>query len=271
MGRFRTFANNDQKDFNQYYNKKIGEIAYKYARTHSTEYNNYINPQFLMNNFSTPFDNNGICDCKNSTGIVNYKDYQTLINLSKTSNYLNPKCNSCADVPSHLNDGLKSEICYDKLYKTYSINPCNGETKIPIIDVCRDKSGVAYPYGLFNNKNKNPPITIHSIKDLQPCQENLQCNSYKFCKCPPWLDCNICKYKVVTPIAEKANIIYTEETHDNNHINVDNHDHINDSNVPSYMQEHLLYLKQLKRENQMENIQLTDEAITIFSKSNPDV
>jgi hypothetical protein len=271
MGRFRTFANDEQKDFNHYYNKKNGETIYKYARTHTSEYNNYINPNFSMSNCSTYNENGTINDsCKQSTGIVNYKDYQTLIILSKTSSFLNPDCNVCADVPLQLNDGLKSEICYDTLYKTYSVNPCNGKTKIPIIDICKEKSGTSYPYGLFNNNKKNPPIKIHSIKDLQPCQEELHCNSYKFCKC---FDCKVCKYKVVTPIDENTNIIYTEENYDDNHNhNNDNHnDNHNDeySNVPFYMREHLIYLNQLKREQQSENIKLTDDAINIFGKSNP--
>jgi hypothetical protein len=273
MGRYRTFANDDQKDFNQYYNKLKGETTYKYARTHSSDYNNYINPNFLMNNCPSTTD----VDTDNDTtrkGILIYKDYQTLINLSKTASYLNPACNVCADVPTQLNDGLQSEICYDKLYKIYGVNPCNGETRIPIIDICKEKSGIAYPYGVFNNNKKNPPIQIHSIKDLHPCQEHLRCKSYKYCKCPPWLDCKICKYKVVTPIDEKTNIVYTEEIcdkkdNDNNNSNDGSVESEDLSSIPLYMRDHLLYLKQLKDEATAEAKNLTADAINIFSKSNP--
>jgi|694.fasta_scaffold144828_2 hypothetical protein len=283
MGRYRTFANDDQKDFNQYYNKLVGKTTYKYARLHSSQYNNYINPNFLMNNCPSRTE---IDTTRKS--IVNYKDYDTLINLSKTSSYLNPVCNVCADVPRQLNDGLQSEICYDKLYRTYNINPCNGEMKIPIIDICKEKSGIPYPYGVYNNNKKNPPIEIHSIKDLHPCQEHLRCNSYKFCKCPPWMDCTFCKYKVVTPINDKINITYTEDNRDkeeNNELHNDDSDNESSSydnsgenideeyfsSIPLYMREHVLYLKQLQDEAKAESIKLTQDAITMFSRSNPEM
>uniref|UniRef100_A0A6C0HGS3 Uncharacterized protein n=1 Tax=viral metagenome TaxID=1070528 RepID=A0A6C0HGS3_9ZZZZ len=304
MGRFRTFANDQPRDFNQYYNKKNGETIYKYARTHTVEYNNMINPNFLMNNVSIPTHDHDhdhdnyhlhhniqdidINNCKNSKGIAKYKDYQTLIILSKTASYLNPECNLCADVPTQLNDGLKSEICYNNLYKTYNINPCNGKTIIPIIDACKEKSGIPYPYGAFNNKTKNPPIEIHSIKDLQPCQSQLHCQTYKFCKCPTWLDCKFCNYKVVTPLDEETNIVYTVKNANNNdntneHMNddvIDEHnetnetndknedDEIDDSNIPLFMRVHLKQLNQLKREQQLENMAHTEDAINIFSKTN---
>lgn len=292
MGRYRTFANDDPKDFNQYYNKLKGETTYKYARTHSSEYNNYINPNFVMNNCPSTSAMNAHADADADTtrkSIINYKNYQTLINLSKTASYLNPACNICADVPTQLNDGLQSEICYDTLYRTYNVNPCNGETKIAIVDICKEKSGIAYPYGLFNNNKKNPPIQIHSIKDLHPCQEHLRCKSYKYCKCPSWLDCKFCNYKVVTPISEKINITYTtdncsdqKETNELQNDNVHDDDNVHQypnedekeedlSNIPYYMREHMLYLKKLKDEANSETIQLSEDAIAIFSKSNPDL
>lgn len=273
MGRYRTFANDDQKDFNQYYNKLKGETTYKYARQHSSDYNNYINPNFLMNNCpsTTAMDTDEDTTRKS---IVKYKDYETLINLSKTASYLNPACNACADVPTQLNDGLQSEICYDTLYKTYTVHPCSGKTKIAIIDVCKEKSGVAYPYGVFNNNKKNPPIQIHSVIDLHPCQEHLRCKSYKFCKCPPWLDCKFCNFKVVTPINEKTNITYTENNcyikdNDNNEFHNDEDEDF--SSIPLYMREHILHLKELKDETRSESIKLSEDAVTIFSKTNPEM
>jgi len=291
MGRYRTFANDEQKDFNQYYDKINGKTIYKYARTHSSEYNNYINPNFLMNNCPSTTDMNEDTTRK---GILIYKDYKTLINLSKTASYLNPACNVCADVPTQLNDGLQSEICYDKLYRTYNDNPCSNGKKIAIIDICKEKSGISYPYGVFNNNKKNPPIQIHSIKDLQPCQDNLRCKSYQYCKCPPWMDCKLCKYKVVTPIDENSNITYIEDNY-NIKNNEDNELHNDDdsiitgldnpdsyshnktqsdvdfSSIPLYMRERVLRLKKIKDQATAEAKNLTANAIHIFSKSNPNL
>ena len=293
MGRYRTFANDDQKDFNQYYNKLKGDTTYKYARQHSSDYNNYINPNFLMNNCPST---NVLDTDTTRKSIVNYKNYETFINLSKTASYLNPACNVCADVPTQLNDGLQSEICYDKLYRTYSVHPCDGEKKIAIVDICKEKSGIAYPYGVFNNNKKNPPIKIHSVKDLHPCQQHLRCKSYKFCKCPPWMDCKFCNYKVVTPIDEKTNITYTEENCDKKDKDESDNELQNDeesdyeysgnddsdsdedededeeddlSSIPLYMREHMVHLKQLKDEAKIESIKRSKDAVNVFSKTNP--
>jgi hypothetical protein len=88
------------------------------------------------------------------------------------------------------------------------------------------------------------------------------------------LDCKICKYKVVTPIDEKTNIVYTEENcdkkdHDDNNSYNDSVESEDLSSIPLYMRDHILYLKQLKDEATAEAKNLTTDAINIFSKSNP--
>ena len=117
MNRFRTFAGADTTDFSQLYQQKKGNTLLKFARSHTPSYNNAYNKSFFMkNNVSVivhhEYDrHDSDSDDENNDdhiekicikSIVNYNDYSTLINLSKTANRLDPNCKTCADIPINI-------------------------------------------------------------------------------------------------------------------------------------------------------------------------
>lgn len=262
MGRYRTSSNDTPKDFNNYYNKKKGLVAYKYAITHNSNYNNTNNVNFNMKTTCIGGDN----ICVKSKNIINYKSYDTLINLSKISSNLNPNCSYCADVPINLMNGITSKIGYNELYevdceKTISNNncPCKKCMKIPIINDCYEKTGKLFPYGHFNNSVKNPSIQIHSLQNIGPCQVNLDCEKYKYCECKnSGINCKCCEYSIITPITNDENIKYTDNSVP------DCVNYYND--VPEYMKEHLENLNKMKDERNIKNKELAEKSINIYSK-----
>lgn len=166
MGRFRTTSKNEQPtDYINYYEKKRGVTIYKTLRSQTPCYNNAISDNIVLGNQ---------CEKKN---IINYKNYELLINLSKISSLLDKNCSTTLNVsPVTLDNGLTSDteqneninffldyiFTEDLLSKGFVIdyeyekNLCRFSNQIKI-----------FPYGNFNNYVKNPPIQIHSIRDIQ--------------------------------------------------------------------------------------------------------
>ena len=247
MSNRRPFSNqNNNLDFNSYYSKLNGLTNFKFARSHSSIQNNHINNNFSMNN----------CNTKR---IVNYKSYDTLINLSKISSLLNPTCSKCLDVPVNLMNGIQSEVYYNELYeiKCHEDNICDC-IKIPIINPCYEKSGKMFPYGRFNNSNKNPPIKIHSLKGIDcECEEKLECPPYIICKCSLDVNhCECCKFTTTTPLNQNTNIIYT-----------DNYEECDNSNHLAFFEiEHMNELEEIKNKKLQEDKLLSEKAVDIYSK-----
>ncbi len=257
----RPFSRNNEEmlDYNSYYKKKVGLTNYQYALLQNPSTNNIKNNNFLMN------------DC-NSKSIYNYKSYDTLINLSKVSAYLDPSCVQCLDVPVNLMNGLQSELYYNDLYEVGCTNSCieNREEdtfcectncrKIPLINNCLEKTGKLFPYGKFNNSIKNPAIRIHSLNniDANKCQEELECPPYVICQCSlPLEDCECCNYTVTTPFDDESNIKYTENS-------------IADCNsletLLPYQQLYASQLQEMERQKLQEDKILSEKAVSIYSK-----
>jgi hypothetical protein len=204
--------------------------------------------------------------------IVNYNDYSTLISLSKTANSLDPNCKTCADIPININDGLQSELYHDEIFKKdcsvdvenrngvdYNKCKCNKCLKIPIINICQERTGKIFPYGHFNNKLKNSISKIHSVYNVELCEDKLICNTYKFCRCPAGMqNCNCCKYIVNTPF-DKTTIKYTENGADRK-CDVDD-----DKSLHRIQNEHLNEIYKLEKEQMVKNKELAVEAVDIYS------
>ena len=268
MNRFRTLARADTPSFSEYYGRKTGNESYKYAKNHSIAYNNTTNPNFFMRIIKKmPEDYDEPC----SKAIVNYRDYATFINLSKTANMLDPNCKTCADVPVNMNDGLQSELYHDEIFKKncsigvenrtgIDFNRCHCIKclKIPFINICQEKTGKIFPYGHFNNTLKNPISKIHSVRNVELCEDKLDCNTYKFCRCPAATqDCKCCKYTVNTPF-DKTTIKYTENA-------ADSHCAVVDESLHRITNEHLKEIRRLEHEQMVKNKQLANEAVAIYS------
>lgn len=150
MGRFRTTNKNEQPtDYINYYEKKRGLAIYKTLRSQTPCYNNAISDNIVLGN-----------QCENKN-IINYKNYDLLINLSKISSLLDKNCSSnLVDTPFTLDNGLISQIegndSIEFIGDHFQPNSCRFSNEIKL-----------FPYGNFNNYIKNPPIQIHSIRDIQ--------------------------------------------------------------------------------------------------------
>ena len=249
MSNRRPFSTNNAEmlDYTSYYKKKVGLTNYQYALLQNPCTNNVKNNSFLMN------------DC-NSKSIYNYKSYDTLINLSKVSAYLDPSCVQCLDVPVNLLNGLQSEIYYNDLYELeHPICECTICTKILLINKCLEKTGKLFPYGKFNNSVKNPAIRIHSLNNINAnkCQEKLECPPYVICQSSIPVDhCECSMFTVTTPFDDETTINYT----DNNNVC---------SNLEEYLpfqREHIAKLREEKKEKLQEDKVLSEKAINIYSK-----
>jgi hypothetical protein len=166
MGRFRTTSKNEQPtDYINYYEKKRGLAIYKILRSQTPCYNNAISDNIVLGNQ---------CEKKN---IINYKNYDLLINLSKISSILNINRSTTLNVPPvTLDNGLTSDTEQNENLK-FLLDKFSQEGFLPedfVIDfeyeknLCRFSNQIKiFPYGNFNNYVKNPPIQIHSIRDIQ--------------------------------------------------------------------------------------------------------
>lgn len=194
MGRYRTLSRCPAPDsYNDYYQKKDSTAMLKYARS------------IVRTNKQT--DNFSLC-CDNTTPLKNsgcyiavFQSYASLIKLLKRQADLDKRCNSCADVPLTLMNGLKSEICFEDFYKSidnYSEDGCT-DLKIRNINKCTEKLGRLFPYGYFNNNCKSPNISLKR-KLYLTCDKKEACPTYVFCKCNKnTTSCKCCDYNVVFP------------------------------------------------------------------------
>ena len=243
-------------DFNSSYSYKSSLSYLHFARSHSSFRNNNINSFFSMNECT---------NIPNSKKIVYYKSYDTLINLSKVSSLLDSSSRNCADVPVNLMNGLQSEVNYNELYESECTEDrfceCAKCLKIPIINHCYEKSGKMFPYGKFNNSNKNSAIKIQSLKCIDfECKKKLECPTYIICKCYPQTeDCQCCKYTNTTHFDEKSNIKYTN----NSDKSCDNQI---DDNLAFFSKEHMNDLQEIKNKKLQQDILLSEKAIDIYSK-----
>jgi len=256
----RPFSTNNPQifDYTSYYKNKVGLTNYQYALLQTPSVNNAKNNTFSMNT----------CD-QSSNRIYNYKSYDTLIQLSKVSAYLDPCEAHCLDVPVNLMNGLHSEVYYNDLYEVECTKEdgeedrcceCNKCLKIPRINNCLEKTGKLFPYGKFNNSIKNPAIQIHSLKNINAnnCQEKIECPPYVICPCLRPLDeCECCNYTVTTPFDADTNIKYTE----NSIVDCSNLEIL----LP-YQQTYITYLQEIKTRKLQEDKILSEKAINIYSK-----
>lgn len=197
MTRHRIFSNNTDTDTSSYIKNKSNIVNFKNFMLKENNNNNKVNSLFKMK-----------ADC-NGKSIYNYNNYNTLVQFSKIQSKLNPNCSTCDDIPFNLIDGNSSEICYEELFIE---KDC---TIIPNINKCKIKSDKLYPYGHFNNYNKNSNISIHSVKDFKYCMNKLECDTYKYCKCPYWIQ-NCCPYTITFPLNTQNITYYDNDTSLNN-------------------------------------------------------
>lgn len=194
MGRFRTISRKSETEsYNDYYQKKDSTAILKFARS--------------IVNTDKPTDNFSLCCCNSSRVrseqcyIAVFQSYASLIKLLKRQADLDKSCNSCADVPLTLMNGLKSEICFDEFYKSvdhYSDDGCKC-LNTRNINKCTEKLGNLFPYGYFNNNCKSPNISLKR-KLYLTCDKKEPCPTYVFCKCSPDApSCKCCDYNVVFP------------------------------------------------------------------------
>ena len=121
MGRYRTLSRKPYAEsYNDYYQKKNSISTLKFARS--------------IVNTNKPTDNFILNCCKqkpvksDDCYVAVFQSYASLMRLLKQQAFFDKCCNSCADVPLTLMNGLKSEICFDDFYKSvnhYSKNKCD--------------------------------------------------------------------------------------------------------------------------------------------------
>ena len=249
MNRYRTLANEKPTDFNNYYSRKNGLVEYKYALTHSPYVNNKKDVNYTMTNSKY---------YAGKKNITNYRNYDTLISFSKTSAILTPRCNDCLDTPLTLLDGATSSINYADLYEPILCDHINKSNcscsytkckKTRIVNICHEQSGKLFPYGKFNNGNKNPNIQIHSLQNIGSCDSNLKCN-------PVVPEC--CINVLDNPIAGENKITYIE--------NFEQQCKTNYEVLPEYMKNNQNYLEQIKLNVNNKKKELSEKYIEIYSR-----
>ena len=250
MNRYRTLANEKPTDFSNYYSRKNGFVEYKYALNHCPCINN--NKKDVNFTMTNSVYYNG------KKNIINYRSYDTLISLSKTSAILTPSCNDCPDTPLTLLNGATSSINYDDLYE-HEI--CEKKTKpncdcccikckkTLIINICHEQTGKLFPYGKFNNATKNPNIQIHSLQNVGSCDINFNCN-------PVVPEC--CINLLEKPVACDKKITYIE--------NIEQQCKTNYAVLPEYMKNNQDYLEKIKIEDNNKNKELSENCIEIYSR-----
>ena len=198
MGRYRTLTTClPEVNYNDYYKKKTSTAVLKFARS------------IVFTNKDT--DNFQLCCTTNKSDdtykcyIACFESYASLIKLLKRQAALDKTCNTCADVPLSLMDGIQSEICFGEFYEEvdkYSNDNCRC-LNVRKINSCAEKLGKMYPYGHFNNNCESPNISLKRKLYLK-CDEREKCPTYVFCKCKPDAkSCKCCDYKVYFPFKDK--------------------------------------------------------------------
>jgi hypothetical protein len=203
MGRYRVFSKCPAPlCYTEYYEKKDSTTILKFARS-------IVHTDKKTDNFKmccercSPLESS---DCYISV----FQNYASLIKLLKREAELDKNCNSCADIPLTMLNGLESEICFDEFYETidnFDENNCKC-LNVRSVNNCIEKLGKLYPYGHFNNNCKSPNISLKRKLFLK-CHEKKPCPTYVFCKCrPDAASCKCCDYNVVYPHNNKF-ISYT--------------------------------------------------------------
>ena len=213
MGRYRTLSRKPYAEsYNDYYQKKNSISTLKFARS--------------IVNTNKPTDNFILNCCKqkpvksDDCYVAVFQSYASLMRLLKQQAFFDKCCNSCADVPLTLMNGLKSEICFDDFYKSvnhYSKNKCDN-LYIRSVNECKEKLNHLFPYGYFNNNNKLPNISLKRKLYLR-CDKKEPCPTYIFCKCNKNKEeCKCSDYDVVFPFNDTF-VTYTISGCDKPHVN----------------------------------------------------
>ena len=116
--------------------------------------------------------------------------------MAKAASYYNPNCDSCIGIPENIINGLTSTIDYNQLKTNFitDYNNCECPIKIPINNTCKELEGKLYPYGTYINNKKDPLIYIHSVKNLENCDNRKNCPNPVICSCEN-KEIN-CEYKI---------------------------------------------------------------------------
>ena len=182
MGRFRVFNHQNTVSSSELNQRLKGNEMMKYLRDKSPQKE----------------DNNTIVDYS-KLEVVYFNSYQQFINATKSYLRNNPDCFECADVPSNMIEGLKSELCYDELYahvRDCTLDYCNKCERILKTNDCLEG---LFPYGHFNN-NKQPDTFVFPTKiKIDNCAEKPKCGKYVYCKCPTTMNKECCVYEELFP------------------------------------------------------------------------
>jgi len=252
MGRFRTLSRCPKEiNYNDYYKKKDSTTILKFAR--SIVYTNKDTDNFKLCCTTNKIDNTYKCY------IACFESYASLIKLLKRQAHLDKDCNTCADIPLSLMNGLESEVCFTEFYdevNKFSDDGCRC-LNVRKINNCVEKLGRLYPYGHFNNNCKSPNISLKRKLYLK-CDDKEKCPTYVFCKCKPDAEsCKCCDYNVYFPFKDKF-LSYTVSGCDQPGL----YDYFNNpTHNPSKTYE-------IYKEGLLNNERLEKEVADIFSKYN---
>ena len=186
MGRYRPFSNTVTTTCSDYKNNIAGIEMMKNARTYE----------------QTKDDEN----FKIIAGeVTRYNSYNTYLRMTKGSFLTKNGCHSCSDVPVHILEANQSEICYDNLLETLTVDFDNSlnnllYNEVYKTDACKREKGVLYPHGTFNNRNAGRMYQFPCKINVQDaCMEKIQCAKYQLGKCPDFWDSSCCNYQEIFP------------------------------------------------------------------------